>query len=122
MGIFDSFDETIVRDLNSKLETARHAYYVLAAPIMTDAEYDTAEAQLKALVAAKPSLAPLATVLTTVGNDAVDVTAVVTPTAAATASGARVKHLRPMLSIENQYRKDDVVAWYLDLQGKGGAK
>ena len=115
MGIFDSFDETIVRDLNSKLETARHAYYVLAAPIMTDAEYDTAEAQLKALVAAKPSLAPLATVLTTVGNDAVDVTAVVTPTAAAPASGARVKHLRPMLSIENQYKKDDVVAWYLTL-------
>ena len=116
MGIFDSFDETIVRDLNEKLKAARHAYYVLATPIMTDAEYDTAEAQLKALVQANPKLASLATVLTEVGSDVDDapapVAAIPAPVAA---SGARIKHLRPMLSIENQYKKDDVVAWYLGL-------
>ena len=122
MGIFDSFDEAIVRDLNSKLLAAQHAYYVLAAPIMTDAEYDTAEAQLEALVAAKPSLAPLATVLTTVGSDAASVavkgvsmtSAVGTPTAS-----GRIKHLRPMLSIENKYTKDDVVVFFLGLQQHG---
>lgn len=100
--------ETLAIDLNKQLEAARHAYYVLAAPIITDAEYDVLEAQLTGLVAANPSLAPLATALTSVGNDAVK-----------TGTG-RIKHLRPMLSIENQYKKEDVVAFFLELQPKKG--
>jgi DNA ligase (NAD+) len=117
MGILDSFDETIVRDLNGKLKAARHAYYVLAAPIMTDAEYDTAEAQLKGLVKDKPALLALATVLTEVGSDVTPTTPTIVnaDTTVKVVAGARVKHLRPMLSIENQYRKDDVVAWFLGL-------
>lgn len=104
MGIL----ETLVHDLNERLVAARHAYYVLAAPIMTDAEYDTLEAQLQGVVDANPSLAPLATALNEVGSDLPTMKVVV---------GARIKHLRPMLSIENQYKKEDVVAWYLSLQG-----
>jgi DNA ligase (NAD+) len=122
--------ETLAIDLNKQLEAARHAYYVLAAPIITDAEYDVLEAQLTGLVAANPSLAPLAPVLTSVGSDTTDspLTAVLrTAVANSAASDAemdalpvvndngRIKHVRPMLSIENKYTKDDVVTFCLGL-------
>jgi DNA ligase (NAD+) len=96
----------IIRDLNSQLLSACNAYYVLSAPIMTDAEYDTLEAQLRGLIKSNPHLAHLASVLKTVGNDA-------------PIKEGRVKHLRPMLSIENQYTKDDVVAFFVGLQPRG---
>ena len=152
--------ETLAIDLNTQLKAAQHAYYVLAEPIITDAAYDTLEAQLKGLVAANPSLAPLATALTEVGSDVtlamvveaakqddneedealIDpsllyadsrmttivraATSIASPAAMDAANDAilgkpvstdRIKHLRPMLSIENQYKKEDVVAWYLGL-------
>jgi len=93
-----------IRDLNDQLEKARNAYYVLAAPIMTDAEYDVLEGRLRGLIKANPWLANMATALMTVGSDLT-----------ATNGLPRVKHIRPMLSIENQYKKDDVLAWALSL-------
>lgn len=113
MGIFDSFDKTIVRDLNGRLEAARHAYYGGFPLLMTDAEYDVLEAQLQGMVTANPSLAEFAPVLNTVGTVAVTPTTSASPSKAG--SLARVKHVRPMLSIENQYKKEDVLAWYLSL-------
>jgi NAD-dependent DNA ligase len=126
--------ETFVKDINAKLLGAQHAYYVLAAPIMTDAEYDTLEAQLKGAVAANPDLAEFATALNAVGSDIEDSpltsmlrTVVPNPAALdaamdnlnaqASVSTGRIKHVRPMLSIENQYTKDDVVKFFKELQG-----
>lgn len=103
MGTDNPQLEAKVRELNEQLEKARKAYYVDASPIMTDAEYDVLEGRLRGLIQTSPWLANLATALTTVGSDAAK-------------KGDRIKHIRPMLSIENQYKKDDVVAWYLGLQ------
>lgn len=113
MGTLDSFDEILAKDLNGKLENARCAYYTLADPIMTDAEYDTLEAQLRGMVQANPKLASVSTVLTEVGSDitpSVDISV-----ATSAKSSGRVKHIRPMLSIENQYSKDDIKNFYTNL-------
>lgn len=87
----------LIKKLNRDLEEARDAYYKQAAPIYTDAEYDIIEKQLAAFVENHPHLAEYAPVLKTVGSDL-------------TAQG-RVKHTSPMLSIENQYTFEDVLAW-----------
>jgi DNA ligase (NAD+) len=87
----------LIKKLNKQLEEARDAYYKKATPIMTDGEYDILEKQLAAFIDWHPHLAEYAPVLKTVGSDV-------------TTSG-RVKHNRPMLSIENQYTFDDVLAW-----------
>jgi DNA ligase (NAD+) len=95
------FDNPIVTEqikkLNARLEAARDAYYKEAQPIMPDAEYDVLERQLRNLVQASPWLAEHAPVLRTVGSDVT--------------STGRVRHSRPMLSIENQYTYEDVLAW-----------
>ena len=101
-----TIQETIIK-LNEQLKAARHAYYVLAEPTLSDATYDALEKELKDLVAANPLYALSATVLTKVGSDI------------KAANGARIKHLRPMLSIENKYTKDDVVVFFLGLQEHG---
>jgi len=64
---------------------------------MSDAEYDAQEKELADIISANPQLKVFAPVLHTVGSDV-------------TASG-RVKHSRPMLSIENKYTVDDFVEW-----------
>ena len=109
MGIL----ETVVREMNGRLKAAQHAYYILAEPIITDAEYDILEAQLRGIIDANPSLTEFAPALTEVGSD----TAVTTTVAVVDGRNGtgRVKHIRPMLSIENQYKREDVVAWYLTL-------
>ena len=86
------------KELVSVLLEARDAYYKKGEPIMPDAEYDALERELAGRVKANPALAATAEpVLGHVGSDL-------------TASG-RIRHSRPMLSIENQYDKADVQAW-----------
>src|SRR5271167_1490232 len=87
----------LIKKLNKTLEEARDAYYIKAAPIMTDGEYDILEKQLASFIENHPQFAEYAPVLKTVGSDI-------------TSSG-RVKHASPMLSIENQYTFDDVLAY-----------
>ena len=82
---------SLVRDLNAQVAAAQDAYY-RGEPTMTDAAYDTLEAQLKAVVDANPTLASDAPALTKVGQTK-------------TASG-RVKHTNAMRSIENKYEVD----------------
>jgi DNA ligase (NAD+) len=78
-----------MENLNQRLEEARRAYYA-GDPIMSDAEYDALEAELKGLAKdAQPS------VLTTVGTDA----------------PGRIPHKHPMRSIENVYSIEEAVAW-----------
>jgi len=89
-------------ELNHRIEEARKAYYVDAQPTMSDAEYDQLEKRLEAAVREAPEFRHLATALKTVGSDLT------------TASG-RVKHVRPMLSIENKYNKNEVVEFFRSL-------
>lgn len=74
--------------LNHNMELNAEAYYT-GSPKISDAEYDRLEAQLIGLVAANPQFAKFATMLNKVGN--------------VKNSVARIKHARPMLSIENYY-------------------
>jgi DNA ligase (NAD+) len=97
--------EKRIAELNSQLEDARVAYYQHAAPIMTDAEYDAKEHELKSLIKKNPELAKSAPVVSTVGSDLT--------------AGGRVKHAIPMKSIENHYTTDDYAAWY-DTQALDG--
>src|SRR5208283_2431962 len=92
-----SLTKELIKQLNKTLEEARDAYYQKAAPIMSDADYDEGEKLLRKYVAEAPHLAEYAPVLKTVGSDL-------------TAQG-RVRHAVPMLSIENQYTFEDVLAW-----------
>ena len=87
-----------VRDLNSRLMHARHAYYVLSSPIMSDADYDRLEQELRQMVAEDPSLQRYAPVLTSVGSDL-------------TGNVGTVKHRTPMMSLDNIYTREDLEAW-----------
>lgn len=89
-------------ELNSQLATARHAYYVDSAPIVADSVYDALERELKTLVDENPDYAKYAYTLTTVGSDLRD-------------DANRVKHKTLMLSLENKYTVDEIVAWMDDL-------
>ncbi len=95
----------LVKSLNALLESAREAYYVKHAPLMSDADFDRKERELKELVAKNPDLKQYAPVLKQVGSDL--------------SNGGRVKHAKPMRSIENHYTEDDYAAWY-DAQALDG--
>jgi DNA ligase (NAD+) len=88
---------TPIEELNNRVIKAREAYYGGGQPIMSDAEYDVLEAQLKGLVAAQPQLSLFASALQTVGQ--------------AKPTSGRIKHDRPMLSIENYYTIPEVIEW-----------
>ncbi len=102
----------LIAELNSKLDAARNAYYS-GDPVMTDAEYDSLEEQLKGLIKANPEQEHLATVLNSVGSDMplfINHNFMAEKQAERRGNG-RVAHLVPMLSIENLYTIDDVCAW-----------
>ncbi len=82
---------SIASDLEKRVLEAQKAYYA-GDPIMPDAEYDVLEAQLRAV-------APNSKVLQKVGTD----------------GSGRIKHDRPMLSIENMYTEAEVLAWVAQL-------
>lgn len=85
----------LIETLNSQLIEAQAAYYA-GDPILSDGEYDTLEAQLISLVNSNPNFANLATVLTRVGDSKNSLT--------------RIKHDRPMRSIENYYTPESYIA------------
>ncbi len=80
------------------IRDARYRYYVLSDPSMTDAEFDANWQELLALEDAHPSL--------------------VTPGSPSQQVGAPIdtafppfEHLQPMLSLDNAFSREDVVAW-----------
>jgi DNA ligase (NAD+) len=79
----------LVQDLNNKVLAAQKAYYNGEDAGMTDAEFDVLEQQLKALD-------PTAPALQKPGHSG---------------STGRIKHDHPMLSIENKYTIEDILAW-----------
>ena len=102
---FEEAGKGLILDTNNELINARHAYYALAQPIMTDAEYDRLERQLYDMVKGLPQFKSLATVLTTVGSDLVN-------------TGGRIKHQTPMLSLENKYAFDELLEWLNQFPGQ----
>ena len=97
MGFEESGKDLIVA-VNAELLKARHAYYVLSQPVMTDAEFDAKEKDLRGMVEQLPQFLFLATALVTVGDDAKE-------------ESGRIRHRSPMLSLENQYTFDDLKSW-----------
>lgn len=82
-------------------EIAKHdaAYYEKDAPLIGDSEYDALLARLKALEAEHPELVTPDSPTQTVGGGLLGSTF------------APVKHVRPMLSLDNTYNADDIRAW-----------
>jgi len=85
-------------ELSRVVRDARYRYYVLSDPAMSDASFDAALRELEELEAAHPELAHDASPTRQVGAP-VDV------------AFAPVRHPTPMLSLDNAFDRDDVVAW-----------
>jgi len=85
-------------ELRRIIERANHAYYVLDAPEMSDAEYDRLFRELVALEDAHPDLATPDSPARRFGAE---------PAAAFT----KHKHLVPMLSLANAFDDEELAAW-----------
>jgi DNA ligase (NAD+) len=84
--------------LRQQLERANHAYYVLDAPEISDAEYDRLFRELQALEAAHPDLRTPDSPTQRVG-------------AAVASALAKYTHRRPMLSLANAFTPEELAAW-----------
>ena len=101
-----------IRELRDLLARANTAYYVDAAPFMSDQEFDTLLAELAGLEASHPELADPNSPTQRVGG---------TPLEGEFETRA---HRVPMKSIDNTYSIDDFRAWYqrcIDALGPGDA-
>ena len=87
-----------IADLRDALERHNHAYYVLDAPSIPDAEYDRLFAELQALEAAHPQFDVPDSPTRRVGG------------APAQAFG-QVRHAAPMLSLQNAFDDSEVLAF-----------
>jgi DNA ligase (NAD+) len=84
--------------LRQQLEQASHAYHVLDAPTIADAEYDRLFRELLELEAAHPELQVPDSPTRRVG-------------AAPASALAKHTHARPMLSLANAFTPEELVAW-----------
>lgn len=82
-------------ELVRELAVHDHRYYVLDDPLISDREYDTLYAELKALEAAEPSLVSAASPTQRVG-------------AAPRSDLVTVEHVVPMTSLDNSYSKAEL--------------
>ncbi|MEO6923982.1 MAG: NAD-dependent DNA ligase LigA, partial [Bryocella sp.] len=90
--------EQQVEALREELRHHEHLYYVLDAPVWTDAQYDQRMNQLKALEAEHPELITPDSPTQRVGGKPKE-------------GFAKVAHSRPMLSLDNAYNEDELRAW-----------
>ena len=95
-------DETQARErieqLSTELEEHNHRYYVLADPVISDVEYDRLLAKLVRLEEDWPDLAQPDSPTRRVGGEP-------------TSDFPTVAHATPMLSLDNSYSREDVVAF-----------
>lgn len=87
-----------IRELRELLSRANRAYYVDAAPIMPDVEFDRLLAELGALEAKHPELDDPSSPTKRVGGEPID-------------GFTQVAHAAPMLSIDNTYDEVGVREW-----------
>ncbi|HKJ56641.1 MAG TPA: hypothetical protein VJ978_11695, partial [Nitriliruptoraceae bacterium] len=86
-------------ELVSQLRDARYRYYVLSDPTMTDAEFDVAWRELLALEQAHPELATATSPTAEVG-------------APIDSAFPPHRHLEAMLSLDNVFSREDLLAWH----------
>ena len=87
-----------MRELAEQVRMHRYRYYVLDAPVLSDAEYDALEQELRALEAAHPDLADPNSPTLRVGAPPVE-------------AFEKRRHAIPMLSLDNAYSEADLRAW-----------
>lgn len=87
-----------ITDLRAILDRASYAYYVLNDPVLTDAEYDVLYRELVELERLHPERVGVDSPTQRVG-------------AAPSQLFAPVEHASPMLSIDNVFDPDELVAW-----------
>jgi DNA ligase (NAD+) len=90
-------------ELSRAVRDARYRYYVLSAPTMSDAAFDAALRELEELEAAHPLLAVDTSPTRQVG-------------APVDTAFAPVRHLTPMLSLDNAFDRAEVEAWSARVQ------
>src|ERR1700744_6337023 len=87
-----------IQSLRDEIVHHEHLYYVLDAPVLTDAQYDALMNSLKALEAAHPELVTSDSPTQRVGGKPRD-------------GFLKPPHSRPMLSLDNAYDEADLRAW-----------
>jgi DNA ligase (NAD+) len=85
-------------ELHHELRHHEHLYYVLDAPKITDAEYDALMNELKRIEAAHPELITADSPTQRVGGKPAE-------------GFQKVRHSRPMLSLDNAYSAEELAAW-----------
>ncbi len=85
-------------DLRAQLRRHEHLYYVLDAPEISDAEYDALMNELKHIEAAHPELLNPDSPTQRVGGKPAE-------------GFKKVRHSRPMLSLDNAYSAEELADW-----------
>ena len=94
-----------IAQLREQLRHHEHLYYVLDAPVLTDAQYDVLYNRLRALEGENPEFLTADSPTQRVGGKPKD-------------GFQKVAHSRPMLSLDNAYNEEDLRAW--DTRVRGG--
>jgi DNA ligase (NAD+) len=87
-----------VSELRTQLRRHEHLYYVLDAPTVSDAEYDALMNELKRIEAAHPGLLTPDSPTQRVGGKPAE-------------GFQKVRHSRPMLSLDNAYSAEELADW-----------
>ena len=87
-----------IDELRNELRHHEHLYYVLDAPEISDAEYDKLMNELKRIEADHPDLVTPDSPTQRVGGKPAE-------------GFAKVRHSRPMLSLDNAYSEEDLADW-----------
>jgi DNA ligase (NAD+) len=85
-------------ELRSDLRRHEHLYYVMDAPEVTDAQYDALMNELKRIEAAHPELLTADSPTQRVGGKPAE-------------GFQKVRHSRPMLSLDNAYNAEELADW-----------
>src|SRR5271157_2373190 len=85
-------------ELRAELRRHEHLYYVLDAPEISDAQYDALMNELKRIEAAHPELVTPDSPTQRVGGKPAE-------------GFQKVRHSRPMLSLDNAYSAEELAAW-----------
>jgi DNA ligase (NAD+) len=96
--VSESGDARRIEKLREEIRRHEHLYYVLDAPEITDAEYDTLMNELKRLEAAHPGLVTPDSPTQRVGGKPAE-------------GFKRAQHSRPMLSLDNVYSAEELADW-----------
>ena len=92
-------------DLRTQLRRHEHLYYVLDAPEISDAEYDALMNELKRIEAAHPELLTPDSPTQRVGGKPAE-------------GFKKVRHSRPMLSLDNAYSAEELAGWDHRVRGR----